>query len=319
MGAQTNADGEQNRTDARNRGPTTTIRRTISWFLQTNIDHSSIQRTSGWTLLLALSITTVIATAVNRYQETYLNVVNPLVETTGTLVHPTLIIYLPLIALVIGGILMRYGSLSWADIGVNKQDFPLGVAMLVGTWILMQFVGAYTLYSNGRPLELSSVWTNVGFLHIFGDFVGQLFGNAPFEEIVFRAVLLVQLFKLVSVRLPRIPARISFAIVLVVSQAIFALYHIPSRLMAGVPIESLLPAVILPFIIGIMLALVYYRTGNIFVPIVLHTFLNSPMMVFGHGSTGMSTVFLLTIGIVVGWPFLESGFDRLSARTGVTA
>jgi len=314
MGTQSTADADQNRPDTRDNEPMSFTRRTMRWYLQSKIDHSSIHRTSGWTLLLALVVTTVLATGLNRYQMALLDGISPLLEATRTLVHPTLIVYIPLTALVIGVILMRYGSLSLHDLGVVKRDLPLGIATLASAWILMQIMGAYTMYSNGTPLQVSPTWTTFDPFYIFGDFFGQLLGNAPFEEIVFRAVLLVQLYKLLLARIPRIPARISFLIVLVVSQAIFALYHIPSRLMAGVSLESLLPAIILPFIIGIVLALVYYRTGNIFVPIVLHTFLNSPMMVVGTGSTGMATVFVLMIVIVIGWPLLESGFNSLRSQ-----
>ena len=319
MDTQSTPDGNSEWTDDGSRSRHSAIRRYTSWYLQTNIDHSTIRGTSGWTLLLALVVTTALATAGNLYQSTFFAFVRPLVDGTGWLVHPTLLIYIPLIGVVIGAILMGVGSLSWADIGIVRSDLRTGVATLVVTWLLMQAVGAYTAYSNGLPFELPAVWNTVGVSHVIGDFLGQLFGNAPFEEIVFRGVLLVQGFKLLRARLPGIPDRLSFAFVLIVTQVIFALYHIPTRLMAGVPVESLIPVLVLPFIFGIMLSLVYYRTGNLFVPIVLHTFLNAPLMVVGSANTGMETVFLLMIAIVVGWPVFEGGFDRVRARTGVAA
>jgi len=317
MDMQFNPDGDEEGTDDGTRSRYRIIRRYTRWYLQTNIDHSTIRRTSGLTLLLALVITTALATAGNRYQSTFFAFVSPLVEGTGWLLHPTLLIYIPLIGVVIGAILMGVGSLSWADIGIVRSDLRMGVVTLVVTWLLMQAVGAYMAYSNGLALEVPAVWNTVGVSHVMGDFLGQLFGNAPFEEIVFRAVLLVQGFKLLRARLPAIPDRLAFAFVLIVTQMIFALYHIPSRLMAGVPVESLLPVLVLPFLFGVLLSLVYYRTGNLFVPIVLHTLLNAPMMVVGSANAGMETVFLLMIAIVLGWPFFEGGYERVRARTEV--
>lgn len=319
MGNQSTPDGNFDRSVARGGRPTSAIRRYTNWYLQTNIDHSTIRSMSGWILLLALVVTTGLATAANYYQATFLDIVRPINDGTGGVVHPTLLIYIPIILLVIGVLVMRYGSLSLADFGMTKRDLRMGLVALVGTWMLMQVVGAYVMYSNGMSLQLPAMWRTPGVSYVIGDFLSQLLGNAPFEEIFFRAVLLVQGFKLLRARLPTISRRLSFGIVLVVTQAIFALYHIPTRLMAGVPIESLLPVLILPFVMGLLLGLVYYRTGNLFIPIVFHTFLNAPLMVVGSATIGMETVFLFMIVLVVVWPFLETGLDRVRTRTRVAA
>ena len=298
------------------RGGDQTDRHIRRRFWRTKIDHSSIRQTTGVTLLLAVAITSATATLVHMNQVSFLALVAPLTGPTNYLIHPTLLVYLPLIAIVIGGIIHTFGKLSWRDMGLVREDLPLGLAVLIISWLAMQGVSALVVVSRGGTLQLPSTWASMGALFVLGDFFGQLFGNALYEEVVFRSVLMVQFVKMIRARWSGLSPRSSFLIALLGSQLLFALIHVPDRLASGVPLAQLVGAIILPLFFGILLVLVYYRTGNIFVAIVLHTFINTPTMVVGTNGLGQVTALGIVLVIVIGWPYLDSGRKFVARARG---
>ncbi|MGI8437877.1 MAG: CPBP family intramembrane glutamic endopeptidase [Chthoniobacterales bacterium] len=100
---------------------------------------------------------------------------------------------------------------------------------------------------------------------MLGIFLGQVLGNALFEEIVFRGFL----FQQVRSRLLRAGRRPTTALILGIgtSQAVFAAIHVPLRLKSGLALSALPAELPLLFILGVLLALVYWRTGNLFVSV----------------------------------------------------
>jgi hypothetical protein len=98
------------------------------------------------------------------------------------------------------------------------------------------------------------------------------------------------------------------------SQLIFALLHIPNRLARGADWNLIPLAILPPFLIGIVLALVYYRTGNLLIAIGLHAFMNTPTLVVGPRGLGATYAVYLAVVVALGWPwFLEA-----ATRTGLT-
>jgi membrane protease YdiL (CAAX protease family) len=59
---------------------------------------------------------------------------------------------------------------------------------------------------------------------------------------------------------------------------------------------------------------VYYRTGNLFIAIGLHAFMNTPTLVVGPQGLGETYAVYLAIVVAVGWPW----FHRVATRTGLT-
>jgi hypothetical protein len=189
----------------------------------------------------------------------------------------------------------------------------MGVALTAVAWLVMQFVVAWPLLRAGEPLELDPVWVSAGVLAGVGPLVGQLLGNALYEEVVFRGFLLVQLHKWARRRLPDMP-ELALGLALVSSQLLFAIVHIPNRIVShGVAPGALAPALVLPFLVGILLGLVYYRTGNLFVAIGLHAFMNTPTLLVGPPERGATVAVGLAIVVALGWPW----FRRVGRTAGL--
>lgn len=270
---------------------------------RTRIDLSNVKETSWFVVAAVVVVASVYPVLVWSNREPVLSLTGPLSDATGGFVSVTLLVYLPLM-LVVGAMLYWPGGLRARDLSLCRRDLPTGVAVTVGAWVLMQVVGAAALAQSGAPVRINEGRFAVGVLAAVGPLVGQLFGNALYEEVVFRAFLFTQFRHRVRRRVADAP-RWAFALALVASQAIFALIHAPNRIAQGVTVARLPIALLLPFGMGLLLALLYYRTGNLFVAVGLHSFLNTPTMLVGSQSVGISVAAALVVVLAVAWPRVE--------------
>ncbi|MFB6129978.1 MAG: lysostaphin resistance A-like protein [Salinigranum sp.] len=285
-------------------------------FFRTRFDRSRM-REASWVTVVAVAAVAAVAAAMTvafqAGQRPFLELVGPIVEATGGLVHPTLLVYVPFVAVVIWGLILRFGGLRPRDVGLVRRNLPLGVAVTVGTWLLVQATGVGALLASGHPVQINEIWAAMGVLGVIGSFLGQILGNAFFEEVVYRAFLVVQLEKKFDRWIGGAPRR-AFLLALVVSQVVFALIHVPSRLVQGVPPGSLLGAITVPFLLGVLLALVYYRTGNLFVVVGLHALINQPVLLVDAGAVVLLPLLIVLLGIAVGWPYVEPVVGRRGRR-----
>ncbi|ELZ88317.1 abortive infection protein [Haloferax sulfurifontis ATCC BAA-897] len=242
-------------------------------------------------------------------RELILSLTRSIVDATDGFVQPTLLLYLPVLLLVVGGVMLWVGRLRLRDLSLRRGDLRTGVVVTVGVWLLMQVVGIVALLWAGEPIRLNDTWLTGGALAAIGALVAQLFGNALYEEVVFRAFLLNQFRHKLRRRLTTAP-RWSVLLALVASQAVFALIHVPSRLVGdGLTLGQLGPTLVLLFVWGTLLAVVYYRTGNLFVTIGIHAFMNAPTMLVGPPDAGVLTAIALGALIAVLWPRIERFTD----------
>jgi hypothetical protein len=267
-------------------------------------------RETSWSVIAAVILLAAgYPTLVWTNREFVLTVTQPILTATGGFVQPTLPLYLPVLVLVIGGVMLWGGRLRLRDLSLRRSDLRTGVVVTVGVWLLMQVVGVAILLWTGEPLQLNRTWATRGALAAVGALVAQLFGNALYEEVVFRAFLLNQFRHKLQRGLVTAP-RWSVLFALVGSQVVFALIHVPSRLVGqGLTLGQLGPTLVLLFVWGTLLAVVYYRTGNLFVAIGIHAFMNTPTMLVGPSDAGILTAIALGVLIAVLWPRLERFTD----------
>lgn len=143
-----------------------------------------------------------------------------------------------------------------------------------------------------------------GTLPSIGGFVGQVFGNALYEETVYRGFLLPQFAKKFTPLSRSESPRTAFLLALLISQTVFTLVHVPGRLTAGVEIGSRPVFLAAPFVLGVLFALVYARTGNLFVTVGLHTLVNNPVLLVDAGGVVLVPLLLVMLAILVAWPSL---------------
>jgi hypothetical protein len=75
----------------------------------------------------------------------------PVLDAAGGLVEVTLLVDLPFVAVIAGGILLRFGDLRPRNVGLVRGDIPLGFGGTAGTWTLVQVTGVVALlWNDGR-------------------------------------------------------------------------------------------------------------------------------------------------------------------------
>jgi hypothetical protein len=225
-------------------------------------------------------------------------VFGPVATVTGGLVNATLLVNLVNLAVVVVGLLVVVGGLRPRDLGLSRSKLPVAAAVTLGLWVVLQVTAAAWAYVETGSLAVDPRWSAVGVGVVLGGLLAQLLGNALYEEIVFRAVLLDQLVLRLGDR------RWGFALALVGSQTVFSLLHVPNRLYQGYAPAPLVESLGLLVLMGLLFALVYHRTGNLLVAVGVHALGNAPTMLVAAPVSGHFLMVLLTVVLVAVWPAL---------------
>jgi CAAX protease family protein len=136
---------------------------------------------------------------------------------TGGLITATLVANFISLAVVVGLVLCLIGGLRLSDLGLRGSDVPIAVVLTISAWIGVNAIEA--------------AWQAVADGAVIGALLAQLFGNALYEEILFRGVLLRQTYwRLETTRLTNLQ---TLAIAIAISQSLFALIHLPILLGGG--------------------------------------------------------------------------------------
>jgi len=202
-------------------------------------------------------------------------------------------------------IILKHGRLSFFDIGFKKNRLLSAIIAIFSLWIFMQLLNIIVgLILSGKPIIYNG-WNKYGVPVMFGSIIAQLFGNCLFEELAFRGFLLVQICKKFT------GGKGNLFTGLFVSQLLFALIHIPNRILSGMNIFEILPSLIIVFILGVLFATVYLVTDNIFLSIGIHALWNTPLLVF-DGLSSMVVILITTIVFLIIW---DRTFGRFSAKS----
>lgn len=275
-------------------------RRRFTWA----IDPEQYATTSLRTVVIVLAVAAAYPVVVWSNVGAVLAFLQPISAASANLLHPTLLIYAPLLLFVLA-IILGVGGLRASSVGLRSNDVVSGVVVTILAWLALQLAVIVAQLRAGVPVTVNANWSSPGVIASLAPLLGQLFGNALYEELVFRGFLLVQLHVMVR-RIWSITPRVAFAVALVTSQLLFALVHVPNRIVSqGVALGDLPLAIVSPFVIGLILALVYYRSGNLFVAIGLHAFMNTPTLVVGQRGLGATYAVGLTVIVALAWPWLS--------------
>ncbi len=139
-------------------------------------------------------------------------------------------------------------------------------------------------------------------LAVLGGLIGQLGGNALYEEIAYRGFLFPQVWARLAARWPARPGRALVA-ALLGSQALFALRHVPIRILQGFDPVDLAISLAMVLAIGVIYALLYLRTQNLFLVIGVHALYDAPTALFAPTLVGSSLLLLAaTVVTLLVWP-----------------
>src|ERR1700735_2285474 len=197
----------------------------------------------------------------------------PLSHTTDGLLNVTFWANIIMLLAVVGGVIFMLGHLKPRNVGLRLADVRAGVLFTLVLWASVNLVVVAGVALKGVPPALDPEWSKP--VANAGLFVGQIFGNALYEEIVYRGFLTVQVFLL----LQKLGRNIAMVTAVVLVQAIFATIHVPMLMAAGhgrAEIVAILPEL---FIMGVALAIIYFTTGNLLMAVGAHALADAPMQI----------------------------------------
>jgi membrane protease YdiL (CAAX protease family) len=218
---------------------------------------------------------------------------------THGVVGPTLLasdIGLAIAAMILFGL----GRLRPRDLGLSVRGVAVGLLVTAGIWACAQLALVVAALLSGDPVARSAQLTGEN----GSEMIGQLFGNALYEEIVMRGFVFVQLV-LLARRIAS--ARKAWVTGALVAAAIFAVSHVPHRWI-NYDIHGAALAQSLAWLAwnGLMLSFVYARTGHLEVAIGFHALWNIPLPLFASPIAAGSMITALQVVAMVAWPYVVS-------------
>ncbi|WP_154659421.1 CPBP family intramembrane glutamic endopeptidase [Arenimonas composti] len=178
------------------------------------------------------------------------------------------------------------------DVGWRGGALVPALAVTLGLWLAMQFA-LWITAETGASAALHPAWA-AGAAAALAPLLAQVVATALFEETVFRGWLWPQL----ALRLRAwLSPWLAAGLAMVLSQAVFALLHLPGLLQAGLDGQALDVALLMLFLSGLVLALVYAATGNLFIAVGAHALGNAPTPLLAGGEPGIANNVLL-LGLV---------------------
>ncbi len=225
---------------------------------------------TSWRFLLAATAAVVaVATAVNISFRAGRGFYTTVYADTGHLVRPALLAGLALLAVVF--VAAGYAGLRPHDLGWQWSRVGGGLAATAAIFVAMQVVQVVVTVANGDQPQLSASWTGAGWATAMGALASYALGIAPAEETFFRGLLLPQL----RLKFSRMAPAVTVGAALVVSQSMFALYHVPGDVLGGSSgVGMAWPDIVVDLgrllAIGMVFAALYLRTGNLLLVIGIH-------------------------------------------------
>lgn len=268
--------------------------------------------TTPW-LILVVAVTIIVTAGIHLLLRA--GVFTPLVRATDGLIHRSLLGNAILLLVVVGGLIFWLGGLRPRQVGLVPGKLPVAVAVTFGMWLLMQAIQLVSALLSDGTFQVSPAWSGGGATVLVGMLLAQLFGTALVEEIIFRGYLLTQVREklhrrwLGSARRALIPA-------LLISQFSFAVFHLPGHIASGLgPVDIVIELVRLT-LLGTLFALLYLRTGNLFIGIGIHSLSNNPTALFVP-DPNQDSLLALAFGalIIIFWPRRRERESETTARS----
>jgi CAAX protease family protein len=234
------------------------------------------------------------------------HILKRLADPTAGLISSTLVVNATILAIMIG-LLKFSGDFSPDDLGLRWADLSVALGVTCLLWLGVNLLQVALAFARQAPVALNSDLLRLGGLRALGKLIGQLLGNALFEEVMFRGFL----FRQAYIRFQSVNLNVTWRVVCAagISQVIFAAIHLPLRLSSGMALRHLPLELALLFALGFLLCLVYWRTDNLFLCVGIHALSNAPLLLVreqvdlsASGAIAAAASFL----IIALWPYSSS-------------
>ncbi|AHZ23167.1 CPBP family intramembrane metalloprotease [Haloferax mediterranei ATCC 33500] len=282
-----------------------------SWFAVPNSRRGTTRLFLAVFAVVGLLYLFTFTVVVNPWVKANVNI--PLYEATGGFLRPELLVYLGGLALVLA--ILRRESLRPSDVGLDSTKTRMALRSIVLVWVVAQGIIVAAAYVSTGTIPGPSPTLSGGPVVLAGLVVTELAGNSLFEEVVYRGFLAEQVRLYVEQR-GDFPATPTLGLALLGSQSVFALVHVPVRLYQGATPTQTLQSVGLLFVLGVLFALVYYRTGNLLLAVGVHTLNNVPL--FALGGPVKWPIWVATGVVLSVWPRLETALLASASAESTT-
>lgn len=198
---------------------------------------------------------------------------DPITRATGGLMGATLqanLLNILLFCLIVFG----WGKLRPMDVGLDWSKLKQGLALTALLWLAAQVIVLLINWIN-RDIHLDPIWSERGITAVLGGLIGQLLGNALFEETEYRGFYLSQFY--LKLKTQNEKWRLAWSVLAMLT--LFILSHIPNRIFAGYTLADIPQDFVFLFINGLFFTIVYLVSGNLFLAVGIHALMNRPTMI----------------------------------------
>lgn len=203
--------------------------------------------------------------------------------------------------IIVGLILIVFGRFKLKDLYLKKGDLLKG---LIGTflfWIAIHVIDSIIMLSMRSQIVFNSDLVNQTNV-VFGNLLGQIFGNALHEEIIFRGFLSIQFYLLIRNKMKSEKKRLLCTIF--IPQALFVLGHIPNRIFYQYTGFEFVFDFIQLTLIGALFMIIFIQTKNLFFVVGVHALMNSAPMIIKSNHYSISAV-ICTVLFVCIYPLFQ--------------
>lgn len=233
-------------------------------------------------------------------------VFTPLERATGGLINATLqanLLGLILFAVFVFGL----GRLRPADVGLERRKLRQALLVTVLLWLGMQVAAlAISLLRGGVAVD--AVWAERGASAVLGWLIGQLVGNALVEELLYRGLLLPQLFLKFKITSRGLRLAAAAAAML----ALFVLSHIPNRIFMGYTVGEMLIDIPILLGYGLLFTIIYLVTDNLFVAVGVHALVNEPTLITALPFPAQLILIVLVVVLLVTWKRIFGRWEEVA-------
>ncbi len=178
--------------------------------------------------------------------------------------------------IIVLAIILLAGDWTFRELGLKREHLLAGLAWTSAAWAVSAvLLLAASFILEGRP-HLHPGWGSMLVTWTAGDAAARFFGTAFVEGIIYRGFMISAVFH----ALPAMGGKKDALVALVISQMMAALPELPAAVMSGSAFYYLSARFALAFLLGLLVALVYLRTGNLFLSMGLHGLLLAPLPLF---------------------------------------
>jgi uncharacterized protein len=212
-------------------------------------------------------------------------ILNGLTELTKGLVQRALLPNIAIILIFVYGLLILYRKLKPRELGLEREKVLQAAFVIALVILILQISSTVISIISDKTLTLGNLWSKVSISTALGILICQLLVVAVQEEIIFRGFLMPQVY----LRIKKDNYIMRMILALVISQGLFAIWHIPIRVFSGMSLISTTISLITVFMLGIIFALIYIRTDNIFIAMGIHGLWNAVQ------ATSQSNIYIIIL------------------------